>query len=53
MAEQFTKHDVPFVFASIENGEHGLGDVDPETVERTYDEVLEFVNKHMQPQGSE
>jgi acetyl esterase/lipase len=47
MAEQFKKHGVPYLFFSLENGEHGLRDADDRDVDRAYREALAFVNKYM------
>ncbi len=47
MAEQFKKYKVPYQFATIKNGEHGLGGGDPKEIDKAYAAAFAFVHKHM------
>jgi dipeptidyl aminopeptidase/acylaminoacyl peptidase len=48
MAEQFKQHGVEREFATIPNGEHGLGGGDPELIDKAYESALAFVKKYTQ-----
>ena len=56
MDEQFKQHDVPHLFISIPNGEHGLGGGDPKQIDAAYAKAFAFVDEHLTrpgPQGRE
>ena len=48
MAEQFKRHEVPYLLISIPNGEHGLGGGDPKLIDDGYAKAFEFVDKRLQ-----
>lgn len=47
MAEQFRRHDVPFEFHSIRNGEHGFGGGDPRDIDAAWQAMHEFIVRHL------
>ncbi len=47
MVEQFKIFGVPFVFKSIENGEHGLDGGNPQQIEDAYKSLREFIISHL------
>ncbi len=49
MAKQFARHHVPFVFKSIENGEHGLNGGNPEQISDAWQTMREFIAEKLEP----
>lgn len=48
MAEQFEQHDVPHLFISVPNGEHGLGGAEASAIDEAYTRAFAFVDGRLQ-----
>lgn len=49
MAEQFARHNVPFVLKRIDGGEHGLGGGKPEQIADAWQTMSEFIAEKLKP----
>ena len=45
IAEQFTKHGVPHQLITVAKAEHGLAGADQETIDKTWQQAVEFLSK--------
>lgn len=49
MAEELKKNRVEYRLIGIPGGEHGLAGVDPQVVDQTNQQAIEFLQKHLEP----
>ncbi len=49
IARECSKHGVEHELVSVDGGEHGLRDADPEDIEAAYSKVLPFIKEHVPP----